>query len=133
MKELNTLFLLATSCIRFRYSNSFSGSGSFNASFLIIGAGIAGLATSVRLRSSGYNVIVFEMNSYPGGKLTEFTESGYRFDMGPSLFTMPQFVEELFDVAGKKLSDYFEYKRKNTVCHYFYEDGTRFQAASDPD
>ena len=98
---------------------------------IIIGAGIAGLATSIRLQSKGISTDVFEMNSYPGGKLTEFSEKGYRFDMGPSLFTMPQFVEELFSVAEKNSDDYFQYKRKQTVCHYFYEDGTRFQASAD--
>jgi phytoene desaturase len=50
--------------------------------------------------------------------------------MGPSLFTMPQFVEELFSVSNKKIEDYFSYEKKETVCHYFYEDGTRFQAKS---
>jgi len=100
---------------------------------IIIGAGIAGLATSIRLQSAGFEVDVFEMNSYPGGKLTEFSENGYRFDMGPSLFTMPQFVDELFLVAGKSSNDYFSYKKKKTVCHYFYKDGTRFQASADQD
>ena len=71
------------------------------------------------------------MNDYPGGKLTAFSEKGYRFDMGPSLFTMPHFVDELFTVSNKKAEDYFSYKRKNTVCHYFYKDGTTFQAASE--
>lgn len=98
---------------------------------IIVGCGIAGLASAIRLRSAGLRVDVYEMNSYPGGKLTEFSENGYRFDMGPSLFTMPQFVEELFEVAGKNVKDYFEYTRKKTVCHYFYEDGTRFQAKAD--
>lgn len=98
---------------------------------IVVGAGIAGLATSIRLQSSGIATQVFEMNSYPGGKLTEFSDNGYRFDMGPSLFTMPQFVEELFSVAGKNVNDYFSYHRKETVCHYFYEDGTRFQAKAD--
>ena len=98
---------------------------------IVVGAGIAGLATCIRLRSAGLEVDVYEMNSYPGGKLTAFSENGYRFDMGPSLFTMPQFVEELFEVAGRKVEDYFSYKRKDTVCHYFYEDGTRFQAKAD--
>ena len=98
---------------------------------IIIGAGIAGLATSIRLKSAGFDVDIFEMNSYPGGKLTEFSENGYRFDMGPSLFTMPQYVDELFSVAGKNSNDYFSYIKKKTVCHYFYEDGTRFQASAD--
>lgn len=98
---------------------------------IIVGCGIAGLSSAIRLKSGGLEVDVYEMNSYPGGKLTAFSENGYRFDMGPSLFTMPQFVEELFDVSGKKIKDYFQYKRKDTVCHYFYEDGTRFQAKAD--
>lgn len=95
---------------------------------IIIGSGIAGMATSVRLRAAGYEVEVYEMNSYPGGKLTEFSQKGYRFDMGPSLFTMPQFVEDLFKTAKRDISKYFKYHKKKTVCNYFYEDGTRFQA-----
>ena len=95
---------------------------------IIIGSGIAGMATSVRLRAAGYEVKVYEMNSYPGGKLTEFSQKGYRFDMGPSLFTMPQFVEDLFKTAKRDISKYFKYHKKKTVCNYFYEDGTRFQA-----
>ncbi len=97
-------------------------------SALIIGAGIAGLATSIRLQSAGIQVSVFEKNAYPGGKLTAFSEKGYRFDMGPSLFTMPHFIEELFAVAKKDVNNYFEYHKKDTVCHYFFEDGTEFQA-----
>ncbi len=97
---------------------------------IVIGAGIAGLSSAIRLQNSGFQVSVFEMNDYPGGKLTAFSEQGYRFDMGPSLFTMPHFVDELFTVSNKKSEDYFSYKRKDTVCHYFYKDGTTFQAAS---
>ena len=74
---------------------------------IVIGSGIAGLASAIRLRAVGIDVDVFEMNSYPGGKLTASSKHGYRFDMGPSLFTMPQFVEELFTVSGMKMADYF--------------------------
>ena len=98
---------------------------------VIIGAGIAGIATAIRLRAAGNKVSVFEANSYPGGKLTSFTKQGYRFDMGPSLFTMPQFIEQLFEVAGKPVEDYFEYLKKDVVCNYFYEDGTTFSAFAD--
>ncbi|MAD97338.1 MAG: phytoene dehydrogenase [Flavobacteriaceae bacterium] len=100
-------------------------------SALIIGSGIAGLATSIRLQSAGIQTTVFEKNTYPGGKLTAFSEKGYRFDMGPSLFTMPHFIEELFTVAQKDITKYFEYHQKDTVCHYFFEDGTEFQAKAD--
>ncbi len=95
---------------------------------IIIGAGIGGIATSIRLAVQGFNVSVYEANSYPGGKLTSFEEKGYRFDMGPSLFTMPQFVEELFLLAQKPIKDYFSYTQKDVVANYFYEDGTTFTA-----
>ena len=98
---------------------------------IIIGTGIAGLATAVRLASRGHEVEVFEANSYPGGKLSDFSlqsksqpESFYRFDAGPSLFTMPQYVEELFDIAGVPIGDYFSYIKTDVVCQYFWEDGT---------
>jgi phytoene desaturase len=94
----------------------------------IIGSGIAGLAASVRLAASGHSVSVFEANNYPGGKLSEFQIKGYRFDGGPSLFTMPQLVEELFILAGKNPQDHFEYTQLDKACNYFYEDGTRFSA-----
>ena len=102
-----------------------------NKTIIIIGAGIAGLSAAIRLKSQGHNVQVYEANSYPGGKLTAFSENGYRFDMGPSLFTMPQFVEELFEVAGRDISNYFNYKKKSVVCNYFYKDGTTFSAFAD--
>ena len=97
----------------------------------IIGAGIAGLASAIRLRAQGHDVSVFEANNYPGGKLTAFEKMGYRFDMGPSLFTMPHLVEDLFKVAKKPIHSYFKYKKKKNICTYFFEDGTYFEAPAD--
>jgi diapolycopene oxygenase len=91
---------------------------------IVIGSGIAGIASSIRLAIKGYQVSVFEANSYLGGKLTSIKLGEYRFDAGPSLFTMPQYVEELFFLANKNPKDYFEYVRNETSCHYFFEDGT---------
>ncbi|TWR26481.1 phytoene desaturase [Mucilaginibacter pallidiroseus] len=95
---------------------------------LIVGAGIAGIATAIRLAVKGYDVEVFEANAYPGGKLSEIETNGYRFDAGPSLFTMPQYVDELFTLADKNPSDYFAYQKLDVVCKYFYPDGTRLNA-----
>jgi phytoene desaturase len=100
---------------------------------LIIGAGIAGIAAAIRLVVKGYKVEVFEANAYPGGKLSELTHDGFRFDAGPSLLTMPQYIEELFTLAGKQTADYFTYQRLDTICNYFYEDGTRFNASGNTD
>lgn len=96
---------------------------------LIIGAGIAGIAAAIRLAVKGYDVEVFEANAYPGGKLSEIELNGYRFDAGPSLFTMPQYVDELFELAGKPSG--FRYQKLDVVCKYFYEDGTKLTAFAD--
>ena len=97
----------------------------------IIGAGIAGIASAIRLRMLGHQVRVFESNKYPGGKLTAFEKNGYRFDMGPSLFTMPQMIEELFELTKKPIDKYFSYQKKENICSYFFEDGTFFLAPGD--
>ncbi len=97
---------------------------------IVIGAGIGGLATSIRLAKKGYHVSVFEKNDYPGGKLSTFNLGKYRFDAGPSLFTMPHFVTDLFTLAGEIPSEHFTYK-KDIHCEYFWEDGTRLTAYSD--
>ena len=97
----------------------------------VIGAGIAGLAASLRLASKGYEVHVYEANSYPGGKLSEFKLGNFRFDAGPSLFTLPHLVEDLLKAAGKNPKEIFPYIKLEKSCNYFYEDGTRFSAYAD--
>ncbi len=94
----------------------------------IIGAGTGGLAAAIRLAARGYEVSVFEKNSLPGGKLSEIQHDGFRFDTGPSVFTMPELVDELFRLAGKAPSDYFHYTKLDQSCKYFYEDGTEINA-----
>ncbi|MFN8346155.1 MAG: 1-hydroxycarotenoid 3,4-desaturase CrtD [Spirosomataceae bacterium] len=94
----------------------------------VIGAGIAGIASGIRLANKGYEVHIFEANSYPGGKLSSFELKGYRFDAGPSLFTLPHLVDELFQLSGKNPKDYFEYLHLDEVCRYFWDDGVRLTA-----
>lgn len=98
---------------------------------IVIGAGIAGIAASIRLQLKGYQVLCLENNSYPGGKLSEINKEGFRFDAGPSLFTMPQYVDELFLLANKNPRDYFNYLPLEKTCVYFYEDGTVMTAYAD--
>lgn len=98
----------------------------------IIGSGMAGMAAAIRLAVQGYVVTVFEANSYPGGKVTELYAKGYRFDAGPSLFTLPQLVGELFTLAGKDPRQYFQYKQLPIITKYFYPDGTLINAYKDP-
>lgn len=96
----------------------------------VIGAGIGGMAAAIRLANRGHVVSVFEANSYPGGKLTSFRLGAYRFDAGPSLFTLPHLVEELFELSNVDISSYFSYEKLDESCRYFYPDGTQFTAWS---
>ncbi|WP_373522006.1 1-hydroxycarotenoid 3,4-desaturase CrtD [Aquiflexum sp.] len=98
---------------------------------IVIGSGIAGLAAAIRLINKGFEVSVFESNSYPGGKLSEITIKGYRFDAGPSLFTLPEQMEELFLLSGKEPKKYFDYIKLPVACHYFWEDGIQIKTWAD--
>jgi phytoene desaturase len=97
---------------------------------VIIGSGVAGLAAAVRLGAAGHRVTVAEANDYVGGKLTVKHLGKYRFDAGPSVFTLPNLIEELTEIS--RITDLkFEYLSLDTICHYFYEDGTRLTAYTD--
>lgn len=99
----------------------------------IIGSGIAGIAASIRMAARGYEVDVYESADAPGGKMAEYNSGNYRFDAGPSLFTMPQYVEALFKVAQTPIDDYFNYQKLDILCQYFWEDGTELTAWDDKD
>ena len=95
---------------------------------IIIGAGIGGMATALRLAAKGYRVEVFEKNPVPGGKMNEICKKGYRFDTGPSLFTLPELVDELPGRNQMKL----QYRKLETVSKYFFPDGQVFNAPAEP-
>ncbi len=98
----------------------------------IIGSGIAGLAAAIRLRLAGAHVEVFEAAETPGGKLGELILGEYRFGIGPSLLTMPGYIDELFELAGEDPAAHFRYQRLETVCRYAWEDGIWLDASGDP-
>ncbi|MBU3713953.1 MAG: phytoene desaturase [Ferruginibacter sp.] len=100
---------------------------------VVIGAGVAGLAMAVRLAVQGFSVEVFESNDYPGGKLSHFEKDGFHFDAGPSLFTQPQNIEDLFEFAGASIHEYFTYEKVDVACQYFFEDKKIIKAHSDKD
>ena len=100
---------------------------------IVVGAGIAGLACSLRLQKKVYEVTVVERNNYTGGKMHVLEGNGFRFDLGPSLFTMPGLVESLFELSYKPIEDYFTYKKKEVICHYFWPDGSFFKASAEPE
>jgi phytoene desaturase len=99
----------------------------------VIGSGIAGIASAIRLAVQGFEVDVFEQNAYPGGKLSAFKQDGFQFDAGPSLFTQPQNLHDLFAYAGEKIEDYFQYQQVELSCKYFYENGKQVHAWTNAD
>ncbi|MCC2545665.1 phytoene desaturase [Hymenobacter sp. BT175] len=112
--------------------HSSRSSSAFKQPVAVIGAGIAGIAAAVRLGLRGHAVTVFEGQASFGGKMHEFTlPGGYRFDAGPSLFTLPALVDELFQLAGRDPRDHFRYERLDPITQYFFADGTRLTAWAD--
>ncbi|MCD8166739.1 MAG: NAD(P)-binding protein [Bacteroides sp.] len=85
----------------------------------VIGSGISGLAISIRLAVRGANITVYEKNRVPGGKIAEIRSEGFRFDTGPSLFTLPQLAQELFTLAGERMPDWIPYRNLTSNCLCF--------------
>ena len=94
---------------------------------IVVGSGIAGLASAIRLSNLGFKVDVFEQHATYGGKMGEWSQMGYRFDTGPSLFTMPHFVDELLAIDSDQNVP-FAYQKLDVVCKYFWDDGTQLVA-----
>ncbi len=93
---------------------------------IIIGSGIGGLATAIRLASQGITTTVYEASEKPGGKVSEQISGGFRFDTGPSLLTLPELVLELLDEDLQ-----FPLIKLEIITKYFYPDGTKLTAYSD--
>ncbi len=95
---------------------------------LIIGAGIGGLSTAIRLAVAGQRVTIYEKNPQVGGKMGQIVAEGYRWDTGPSVITMRHVFEELFAAAGRRLEDYLTLEPVEPLTRYFYPDGTQLDA-----
>ncbi len=93
----------------------------------VIGSGVGGLATAIRLALRGVKVTVYEKNGTPGGKISQIRDSGYRFDTGPSLFTLPGLIDELLGPESG-----FNYLPLENSCRYFYPDGTQLNFFNNP-
>lgn len=92
---------------------------------IVIGAGIGGLSAAIHLARAGQRVLVLEKNQKVGGKMSEYRHAGYRWDTGPSVITMRNVFEDLFNSAGKRLEDYVEFCPVDPLTRYFFADGVR--------
>ena len=89
---------------------------------VVIGAGIGGLSSAAILSFAGFDVTIIEQNEKVGGKANVLEKDGYVFDMGPSLLTLPEWIDEVFTFCLKNPRDYYTYKRLSTVTRYFFSD-----------
>ncbi len=97
----------------------------------VVGAGVAGLAVSARLAAKGYRVTVFEQNDFIGGKCSTINMGDFKFDRGPSLFTKPEYLNEVFESCGERMEDFFEFALYPKHCKYSWSDGTMLEGKSE--
>jgi phytoene desaturase len=90
----------------------------------VVGAGLGGLSAAVVLAARGFEVTVFERNRWLGGKAAVLEEGGYRFDMGPTILTMPSVLRRIWAEAGTPLETDLELIRLDPQWRCFFEDGT---------
>jgi phytoene desaturase len=88
----------------------------------VIGAGVAGLASAIRLQNQGYDVTLYEKEALPGGKMNQIKKDGFTFDVGPSIVMMPEIYNEVFEVAGRDPKDYIPMTRLDPMYSAYFED-----------
>lgn len=98
----------------------------------IIGAGLGGLAAACSLATRGHRVILFERNEWLGGKAAVLASDGFRFDMGPTIVTLPSVLRRLFEDAGRKTEDYLDLVRLDPQWRCFFDDGSTLDLDQDP-
>jgi phytoene desaturase len=99
---------------------------------IIVGAGVGGMITALRLAARGRRVLVCERNATIGGKLAVYQRDGFTFDMGPSLLTLPAVFDDAFRLAGTTLADECDLIRLDPSFRYFWPDGSTVTFRDEP-
>lgn len=99
---------------------------------IVIGAGFGGLAAAVRLGARGYRITVLERLDCPGGRARVFREDGFTFDAGPTIVTAPFLFEELWALAGGRLSDDVDLRPITPFYRIRFHTGEHFDCSGDP-
>jgi phytoene desaturase len=98
---------------------------------LIIGGGIGGLASAALLAKEGYDVTLTEKNAQIGGRARIWTEGGFRFDMGPSWYLMPEVFEQFFKLFGRSRDEFYELIKLDPAYTVFFNPGESVQVRPD--
>jgi phytoene desaturase len=100
---------------------------------VVIGAGLGGLGTAIRLQLAGWQVTVLEKNETVGGRCNVIREGGFTFDTGPTLLLMRDVLDDLFAYAGRRLSDYLDLTRVSPNYRVHFADGSGITLSADLD
>lgn len=98
---------------------------------IIIGAGVGGLATAVRLLSKGYKVTIYEKEKSVGGKVNFIETENFKFDLTASILMTPEIYNEIFQYAGRDYKDYLKFIKIDPIYRAYYSDGSNFNLFSD--
>lgn len=98
---------------------------------IIIGAGAGGTATAARLSKKGFQVEVYEKNSYNGGRCSLIHHNGHRFDQGPSLYLMPKIFEETFEDLGEDIKNHIDLLKCPSNYNVHFHDGESLELTTD--
>ncbi len=98
---------------------------------IIVGAGPGGLTAGMLLASRGYQVDIFEKQSYVGGRNGAFSEGGYTFDIGPTFLMMDYIVEQMFALTGRRLADYMTLQEIDPLYRMVFDGGREFYPTRD--
>ncbi len=97
----------------------------------VIGGGLGGLAAACTLAARGHSVVLFERNAWLGGKAAVLEQNGFRFDMGPTILTIPSVLHRIFAEAGKNLSDSLDLVPLDPQWRCFFDDRTTLDLVAD--
>ncbi len=100
---------------------------------IVIGAGLGGLSAAMRLGAKGYAVTVLDRLDRTGGRGSSLSEAGHRFDLGPTIVTVPQVFEELWAACGRDFHADVTLKPMDPFYEIRWPDGSHFTATGDTD
>lgn len=100
---------------------------------VVVGAGLSGLAAALHCKGAGFQVTVLEREATPGGRNGTLERDGFRFDTGPTVFTMLPLLEEAFAAVASSVAEHLDFVLLDPAYHAFFADGSRLLVRPGPE